>query len=82
MAEAEKSEPNDPNAMIVATTTLDGHPSLRTILLKGVDERGFVFYTNKESRKGDELAATRTWHCCSTGSRCDGKSGSRERSST
>jgi pyridoxamine 5'-phosphate oxidase len=55
MAEAEKSEPNDPNAMIVATTTLDGHPSLRTILLKGVDERGFVFYTNKESRKGDEL---------------------------
>jgi pyridoxamine 5'-phosphate oxidase len=56
MAEAEKSEPNDPNAMIVATTTLDGHPSLRTILLKGADERGFVFYTNKESRKGDELA--------------------------
>ena len=57
MAEAENSEPNDPNAMIVATTTLDGHPSLRTVLLKGVDERGFVFYTNKESRKGDELAA-------------------------
>jgi pyridoxamine 5'-phosphate oxidase len=57
MAEAEKSEPNDPNAMIVATTTPDGHPSLRTILLKGVDERGFVFYTNKESRKGDELGA-------------------------
>jgi pyridoxamine 5'-phosphate oxidase len=56
MVEAEKSEPNDPNAMIVATTTLDGHPSLRTILLKGVDERGFVFYTNKESRKGAELA--------------------------
>jgi pyridoxamine 5'-phosphate oxidase len=56
LVEAEKSEPNDPNAMIVATTTLDGHPSLRTILLKGVDERGFVFYTNKESRKGDELA--------------------------
>jgi pyridoxamine 5'-phosphate oxidase len=55
MAEAEQSEPNDPNAMIVATTTLDGHPSLRTILLKGVDERGFVFYTNKESRKGEEL---------------------------
>ncbi len=57
MAEAEKTEPNDPNAMIVATTTLDGHPSLRTVLLKGVDERGFVFYTNKQSRKGDELAA-------------------------
>jgi pyridoxamine 5'-phosphate oxidase len=57
MSEAEKSEPSDPNAMIVATTTLDGYPSLRTILLKGVDERGFVFYTNKESRKGAELAA-------------------------
>src|ERR1700688_2104829 len=56
MVEAEKSEPHDPTAMIVATTTRDGHPSLRTILLKRVDERGFVFYTNKESRKGDELA--------------------------
>jgi pyridoxamine 5'-phosphate oxidase len=56
MAEAEKSEPNDPNAMIVATAALDGRPSARTILLKGVDERGFVFFTNKESRKGDELA--------------------------
>ena len=57
MAEAEKSEPNDPNAMIVATATPDGRPSLRTVLLKGVDQRGFVFYTNKESRKGNELGA-------------------------
>jgi pyridoxamine 5'-phosphate oxidase len=57
MAEAEKSEPSDPNAMVVATTTPDGHPSLRTILLKAVDQRGFVFYTNKESRKASELAA-------------------------
>lgn len=57
MAEAEKSEPNDPNAMIVATATLDGRPSLRAILLKGLDDRGFVFYTNKESRKADELGA-------------------------
>ena len=57
MAEAEKSEPNDPNAMAVATSTPDGRPSLRAVLLKGVDQRGFVFYTNKESRKGDELAA-------------------------
>ena len=57
MTEAEKSEPNDANAMVVATTTPDGRPSLRAVLLKGVDERGFVFYTNKESRKGDELAA-------------------------
>jgi pyridoxamine 5'-phosphate oxidase len=57
MADAEKSEPNDPNAMIVGTASAEGRPSLRTILLKGVDERGFVFYTNKESRKGGELAA-------------------------
>ncbi len=57
MAEAEQSELNDPNAMTVGTTTPDGRPSLRIILLKGVDDRGFVFYTNKESRKGDELAA-------------------------
>ena len=56
MAEAEKSEPNDPNAMLVATSTPDGRPSLRAVLLKGVDRRGFVFYTNKESRKGEELA--------------------------
>jgi pyridoxamine 5'-phosphate oxidase len=57
MAEAETSEPNDPNAMAVATATPDGRPSVRTVLLKGVDERGFVFYTNKESRKGEELLA-------------------------
>lgn len=56
-AEAEASEPSDPNAMIVVTTTPEGRPSARTILLKGVDPRGFVFYTNKESRKSDELAA-------------------------
>jgi pyridoxamine 5'-phosphate oxidase len=57
MAEAEKAEPKDPNAMIVATATPDGRPSARAILLKGVDDRGFVFYTNKESRKAGELAA-------------------------
>ena len=56
-AEAEASEPSDANAMIVATATPDGRPSTRTILLKGVDDRGFVFFTNKESRKSDELAA-------------------------
>jgi pyridoxamine 5'-phosphate oxidase len=56
MTEAEKWEPNDPNAMVVATAAPNGHPSVRTILLKGVDDRGFVFYTNKESRKGGELA--------------------------
>ena len=57
MAEATKAEVNDPNAMIVVTSTPDGRPSARAILLKGVDDRGLVFYTNKESRKGEELAA-------------------------
>ena len=57
MAEATKSEPNDPNAMCLATATPDGRPSARMVLLKGVDARGFVFYTNLESRKGGELAA-------------------------
>jgi pyridoxamine 5'-phosphate oxidase len=57
MAEAVASEPIDPNAMTVVTTTLEGRPSARVILLKGVDDRGFVFYTNKESRKSAELAA-------------------------
>jgi pyridoxamine 5'-phosphate oxidase len=56
MEEAVASEPNDPNAMTVVTTTLEGRPSARVILLKGVDDRGFVFYTNKESRKAGELA--------------------------
>ncbi|MFT8715922.1 pyridoxamine 5'-phosphate oxidase [Gluconobacter potus] len=57
MSDAETSEPNDPNAMAVATATPDGRPSVRMLLLKGVDERGFVFYTNLESRKGRELLA-------------------------
>lgn len=57
MAEATKTEPNDPNAVCLATTTPEGRPSARMVLLKGVDPRGFVFYTNLESRKGRELAA-------------------------
>jgi pyridoxamine 5'-phosphate oxidase len=57
MAEAEASEPVDANAMTVATATPDGRPSARTVLLKGVDARGFVFYTNLEGRKAVELAA-------------------------
>ena len=56
MAEAVASEPSDPNAMTVVTATSDGKPSARTILLKGVDHSGFVFYTNKQSRKAGELA--------------------------
>jgi pyridoxamine 5'-phosphate oxidase len=57
MAEAEKSEPNDPNAMALATADAEGRPSLRMVLLKGIDAGGFVFYTNLESRKGADLAA-------------------------
>lgn len=57
MAEATRSEPNDPNAVCLATCTPEGRPSARMVLLKGVDPRGFVFYTNLESRKGRELAA-------------------------
>ena len=48
----------DPTAMALATATRDGRPSVRTVLLKGVDDRGFVFYTNYNSRKARELAAT------------------------
>jgi pyridoxamine 5'-phosphate oxidase len=55
--EAEKTEPNDPNAMALATSTPDGHPSVRMVLLKAADERGFVFYTNLESQKAAEVAA-------------------------
>jgi len=54
-AEAERSEPNDPNALALATVGADGQPSLRMVLLKDFDPRGFVFYTNLESRKGLEL---------------------------
>lgn len=56
-AEARTSEPNDSNAMALATTTPDGHPSLRMVLLKGHGPDGFIFYTNLDSRKGGELAA-------------------------
>jgi pyridoxamine 5'-phosphate oxidase len=56
-AQAEEKEPDLPNAVSLATATKGGVPSVRMVLLKGVDERGFVFYTNLESRKGRELAA-------------------------
>ena len=56
-AEAQASEPRDANAMTVATVTPEGAPAARMILLKGVDEGGFVFYTNRDSRKGGEIAA-------------------------
>ena len=56
-AEAEKSEPNDPSAMALATVGPDGTPSVRMVLLKGYDAAGFVFYSNYESRKGLHLLA-------------------------
>ncbi len=53
--EAEAAKLLEPNAMTLATCTRDGRPSARTVLLKGMDSRGFVFFTNYESRKGREL---------------------------
>jgi pyridoxamine 5'-phosphate oxidase len=57
MEQAIASEPDDPNAMALATVDAEGCPNIRMILLKGRDARGFVFYTNSESAKGVELAA-------------------------
>ena len=53
--EAQAGEPNDPNAMTLATVGVDGQPSARIVLLKGHGPDGFVFYTNRESRKAQEL---------------------------
>ena len=58
LSEAEKSEPNDPNAMALATVDGDGLPDVRMVLLKGFDARGFVFYTNFGSAKGQEILGT------------------------
>jgi pyridoxamine 5'-phosphate oxidase len=55
--EAEAAKLTEPNAMTLATATRDGRPAARTVLLKGLDGRGFVFYTNYEGRKGRELEA-------------------------
>ena len=57
LAEAESSEPNDANAMALATADASGMPNVRMVLLKGVDRNGFVFYSNAQSIKGGELAA-------------------------
>lgn len=55
-AEARGTEPNDANAMALATANADGHPSVRMVLLKGHGTDGFIFYTNQESRKAEEIA--------------------------
>lgn len=56
-AEAKAAEPNDPDAMALATVGANGAPSVRMVLLKAHDRRGFAFYSNSESRKGREIAA-------------------------
>ncbi len=63
-AEAREREPSDPNAMALATTDAAGHPSVRMVLLKGLDDRGFVFYTNFESRKGREILGNSVASLC------------------
>jgi pyridoxamine 5'-phosphate oxidase len=57
LADAVAAGMAEPNAMVLATATPDGRPSARTVLLKGVDDDGFVLYTNRDSRKGREAAA-------------------------
>jgi pyridoxamine 5'-phosphate oxidase len=57
MAEAEAHEPNDPNAMALASVDASGLPNVRMVLLKGIHDGSFVFYTNLESAKGHELDA-------------------------
>jgi pyridoxamine 5'-phosphate oxidase len=64
LEEAKASEPNDPNAMALATVDPDGLPDVRMVLLKGVDAAGFVFYTNYESAKGREILASRKAALC------------------
>jgi pyridoxamine 5'-phosphate oxidase len=58
LADAEKSESNDPNGMALATVDEEGLPNVRMVLLQDADERGFVFYTNYESQKGQEILGT------------------------
>src|SRR6267142_2210100 len=56
--DAKRTEPAEPDAMAVATAGTDGLPNVRMVLLKDFDERGFVFYTNQASQKGQELASS------------------------
>ena len=57
-AEAKKTEINDPNALALATSTKDGIPNVRMVLLKGLDENGFVFYTNLNSKKSNDIKSS------------------------
>ena len=81
-AEARASEPNDPEAMALATADADGQPSVRMVLLKGHGPDGFVFYTNEQSAKGERAGRqSRARRCSSTGSRCAARCASKARSS-
>lgn len=64
LTEAASAEPNDPEAMALATVSADGQPSVRMVLLKGVDDEGFRFYTNLESRKARELSHNQNAALC------------------
>ncbi len=64
MDEAQTAEPNDPNAMALGTVDDEGMPNVRMVLLKAVDARGFVFYTNYESAKGQELLGQKKAAIC------------------
>ncbi len=64
LKDAEASEPNDPNAVAVATVDEHGLPNVRMVLLKGFDEHGFVFYTNFESQKGQEILGQKKAAMC------------------
>jgi pyridoxamine 5'-phosphate oxidase len=64
LAEAGKTEPNDPNAVALATVDADGLPNVRMVLLKGFDTSGFVFYTNFESQKGQEILGQKKAAMC------------------
>lgn len=62
--DAKEAEINDPEAMSLATVADNGRPSIRTVLMKAYDERGFVFFTNAQSRKGQQLLATHVAALC------------------
>lgn len=64
LQEATNAEPNNPNAMTLATVSAEGRPSTRLVLLKGHDVQGFVFYTNFNSQKGQELLANPNASLC------------------
>lgn len=64
LREAETTEPNDPNAVALATVDKDGLPNVRMVLLKGFDSQGFVFYTNFESQKGQEILSQKKAAMC------------------